>query len=130
MARKEATNYGHMIKLVNQYDAAKGYLDACNHNATNTGGLASRPRQTRTSSGTWQYNAQGLGRNFLIPRALARFGPLASVDTFRTSSLQCRMSRKLPCPQLCAPWSGGATTTRARCASKSCACPSPRPTRC
>ena len=54
MARKEATNYGHMIKLVNQYDAAKGYLDACNHNATNTGGLASRPRQTRTSSGTWQ----------------------------------------------------------------------------
>lgn len=75
MARKEATNYGHMIKLVNQYDAAKGYLDACNHNATNTGGLASRPRQTRTSSGTWQYNAQGLVRNSVTPRRWPAFAP-------------------------------------------------------
>ena len=52
--------YGDMIKLVNQYDPAKGYLDTCNHNSDRTGfGVQTSSNPTRHptpdgGSGTWQ----------------------------------------------------------------------------
>eukprot|EP00964_Phaeocystis_antarctica_P152768 scaffold120796_cov60-Phaeocystis_antarctica.AAC.2 len=52
----DPVNYGDMIKLVNQYDPAKGYLDTCNHNGTNTGfGVETSSNPNRDGgSGTWQ----------------------------------------------------------------------------
>merc|ERR1740133_491535 len=50
-----------MIKLVNQYDPAKGYLDTCNHNGTNTGfGVETSSNPNRDGgSGTWQIESFG-----------------------------------------------------------------------
>ena len=53
--------YGDLIKLVNRYDPMKGYLDTCNHNATNTGfGVETSSNPNRDGcSGTWQLEVVG-----------------------------------------------------------------------
>ena len=49
-------NYGDKIKLVNQYNPEKGYLDSCGHNSTNTGyGVLTSSNPNRgPGTGTWQ----------------------------------------------------------------------------
>ena len=53
--------YGDLIKLVNRYDPTKGYLDTCNHNATNTGfGVQTSSNPNRDGcSGTWHLEVVG-----------------------------------------------------------------------
>ena len=46
--------YGDMIKLINQYNARKGYLDTCNHSGRGGYGVETSPNPDRDGgSGTW-----------------------------------------------------------------------------